>query len=253
MRRMLIALGLLAIAGINGRWACGEEAAPLPAPAVAAPAAPTSVRLDVQMVSVSMAEARNLVPALENGKTADAAWTRLEAMIARGEAKLLAWPVLWLQNGVRGTAESVQEVRYATEFDPPQFPNIFGRGPLIFPNWGPRSPTAFETRDVGSTFEATPTVEQDGQVVALDCVSQFVRLTGFREWHTQRSPLGIAGVYQQPYFQTSRTTAQLRVHRDQPALFGVFVFSEPEPHVELHILHARATMLPPSVAIPPTK
>jgi hypothetical protein len=87
-------------------------------------------------------------------------------------------------------------------------------------------------------------------MVQLHLVSEFVRRTGTRELHTQRSPLGITGVVQQPEFQTSRIASELLVARDQPTLAGVFVLSEPDPHVELHIVRARATLLPLGTATP---
>lgn len=216
---------------------------------------PASVRVDVQMVSISIPEAEQLVPALRDRKTAEAAWTRLQQMIAQDEAKLLAWPVLWLQSSIFGwvdsSTESVEEVRYATEFTPPDSPSIFGRPPRISPTWGPSVPTAFETRNVGATIEAHVAVAPGGKAVKLDLSSQFVRLEGFRVWHVQRSPLGIAGVQQQPIFQKAEIYSHLHVQQGQPMLVGVFVFSQPEPHVELHILHARVKLLPPSAVTPP--
>ena len=59
-----------------------------------------SIRVDVQMVSVSPAAALSLVPALSDEKTTEEANARLQKMIANDEATLLGWPVLWLRNGM---------------------------------------------------------------------------------------------------------------------------------------------------------
>jgi len=211
-----------------------------------APSPPASVRADVQMVSIPPAEAAQLVPALQSSKTAPAAWTRLQEMIGRGEATLLGWPVVWLQNGVRSTAEDVWEKRSPAEFNPPQEPTVFGQPPLHFPTWGTSVPTAFETREVGCKLDVEATVEPGGRIVDLTFQSQHVRDAGTHEWHTQKSPAGVVGIEQTPIFQTECVTTTLRVHCDQPVLVGVFVLSEPTPRVELHILHARVTLLPPS-------
>jgi hypothetical protein len=248
MRRVAINLGMIVIAACSGRWAGAEDAPPRPAPL---PAVAARVRVDVQMVSVSLADAAALVPALQDRKTADEAWVRVQALIARDEAKLLGWPVLWLQPAVRGVAENVEEIRYPTEAPPVQGGDGgFVPSPLVFPTWGPIVPAAFETRNVGATLEAEATVEQGGQVIALNLTSQFVHPPRFKVWRTQKSPLGIVGVQEQPDFQTSKITTQLSVHRDRPILLGVFVISEPEPRVELFILHARATPLPPEAVTP---
>jgi hypothetical protein len=225
--------------------------------AIALPAAgaearvPASIRLDLQMVSISAADAAALIPAFEDRKRAVTAWAQLQQMIAQDKAKLLAWPILWLQDKTEGWAEnsseSILEQRFPTEFRPPEFPNIFGQPPLIFPTWGPTSPTAFVSRNLGATFSAHATVNHDGRKVSVKFEDEFVRPAGFREWRTQRSSQGIVGVLQQPSFQTAKVTAEVCVYRDQPALVGVFVFSEPELHVELHILHARAKLLPSPV------
>jgi hypothetical protein len=200
------------------------------------------------MVSVSPADAANLVPEFQNRETANAAWGRLQSMVAHDEATLLAWPVLWLLTGQHEYAQDVEEVRYPTEFDPPQFPMIFARPPLIFPTWGPKSVTAFETRHVGPEIEASATLEADGKSVVLDLHAQLVRLLGMREQHTQRSDLGIAGVVQQPDFQNSNVTVLLRVRPGQPALMGVFVISRPKPQVQLFVLHARTAPPLPNAA-----
>ena len=254
MRGALITLGLAAVAGFAGGRACGEDVPTLPnAPA---PPRQATVRAEVQMVSVSVADARVLVPALQNRKTAEAARVRIQGMLARDEATLLGWPVLWLKTGVRGSAQSIEEDRFPTEFMPPAGPGgpeSMGIPWQTIPAWGPSVPTAFETQNVGSSFEAEATVEQDGQVVALNILPKFVRFLDMREWHIQRSPIGIEGLTQRPEYQTAQVTTSLRVDRDAPVLVGVFVLPRPKPHVELFILRAKATLLPPEAATPPTK
>jgi hypothetical protein len=255
MRRRSFSIVLAVVAAVGSPWAGGEELAPLPVPGASSPdpsvVKPVSVRADVQMVSVSVADARALVPAFENRKTAGEAWTRLQSMIVHGDAKLMAWPVLWLRNGYRGFTESILEDRYATEFVAPRFPQIFGGPEPKIPSWGPNAPTAFETRNLGAILEAEVSTEPASEIIDLDFRSEFSRRTETREWLTQASPLGVAGVMQQPFFQTAKTTTSVRIHRAEPCLVGVFVLVEPNPHVELHILHAQVKPLPPNVPRPP--
>lgn len=211
-------LVLTATLRLTAAWTRADDAPP-----------PATIRADVQMVSVSPADAAQLVPALQSPKTAPAAWTHLQEMIGRGEATLIGWPVVWSQNGTRSTAEEIAEKRSPTEFTPPQEPTIFEQPPLHYPTWGSIVPTAFETRDVGCKLDVEATVEPGGQIVDLKIQSLHVRDAGTREWHTQKSPAGVVGIVQTPIFQTERLTTAMRVHRDQPILVGVFVVSEPTP------------------------
>jgi hypothetical protein len=212
-----------------------------------APASAASVRVDVQMVSLSVADAARLVPDLQAPAKAEAAWTRLQTKMARGDAKLLAWPVLRMQDGRDATTEEAVEVRYPTEFDPPQGPTVFGPDPLIYPTWGPRAQTAFETRNIGAKVYVDARVEPGGEAMRLIVTSEYVHPPVFKTWHTQRSPMGIDGLAEQPIFRSAKVRTDLRVHRDRPVLLGVFIFQDPEPHAELHILRAQTTVRPVSI------
>lgn len=239
MKLWLTALCVTAIAGIVAPPAHGQDVIPRH------PAA--RIRMDVQMVSIPVAEAGRLVPAFLNRKTANDAWTRLQVMITKGEAKLIGWPVVWTQNGQRGVSESITEHRDPTQPPPPNYPQPIPAPqtpPWIGPTWGPWTPSAFETRNTGCTLEAEPIVEEDRKVISLNLTAQHVRRIATREWHTQADPAGVSGVQQQPEFRTSTITTSLDVRHDEPILIGTFVVAEPQPHVELFILHAKATKLP---------
>lgn len=237
MKRGLTALCLAVFAGFTGPAAHSEDA-DRPTPIA-------RIRVDVQMVSIPIAEAGRLIPAFENRETANDAWTRLQAMITNGEATLIGWPILWLRSGQRGVFESIGEDRYPTEFTPPQAAgeSSFGQG-KIRPTRIPFSPTAFETRNTGCTLEANASVEKDGKVITLDIVAQFVRRIATREWRIRADAIGSIGVLQQPDFLTSKVTTSLHVRHEKPILIGTFVVAEPQPHVELFILHTKATQLP---------
>jgi hypothetical protein len=260
MRAAIIVAGLAAILDFGAPWSCIEGVEPLTDPnaPTQAPVAPSaSVRVDVQMVSISVTDARVLVPEFQSTQKANAAWARLQEMIAHGQAELLAWPVVWLRTGDDASSRSELEERYPTEYTPPQFPQTFSinlpPSPPT-PKWGSNTPTAFETRNTGAMIDVTAMkAARDGADVELSVATEFARRVRTREWRIQRSPLGVEGVATQPDFQTSKVTTALWVHRGEPLLIGVFLQSEPAPHAELHILHARATLLPPGASNPPLK
>jgi hypothetical protein len=213
------------------------------------------MRVDVQMVSISVADARALVPEFQTRQKANAAWARLQEMIAQGQAELLAWPVVWLRTGNdRGSSEGCLEDRHPTEYTPPMIPQTISTDLPPHPVWGSNTPTAFETRNTGAMLDVTAVkAAGDGTEVDLAIVSEFSRRIRTHEWRIQRSPLGVEGVATQPDFQTSKVDTSLWLHRDEPSLIGVFLQSEPAPHVELHILHARVMHLPPGALNSPAK
>lgn len=246
-----LTLGITAVCGAIGPGAYGAD----PSPAL-----PWSVRVEVQMVSVSMEDARNLVPALTNDQTAQVASDRLQEMLALDRAVLLGWPMTWTRGTSsasgeprRAVGESVREIRYTSSYEP--FRETFSPLPWLFKaRWGFASPSTFDTRDTGSVLEVeAAAVEAGGRIIALNLVPQVVRFLGFDEHRTQRSPLGIEGIMTQPKFWTSKSTMQLRVANDRPTLVGSFVVPKPEPHVELFILRAQATTLPPEANLPDPK
>ena len=232
-----------------------------------------SIRVDVQMVSVSPAAAMSLVPALSDEKTIEEANARLQKMIANDEATLLGWPVLWLQNSVIGegslgpnlwepptgsteksSSETTEECRYPTEFDFPQVDQRwFGLQRPVRPTWGAIVPTCFETRSLGTSLKAQAEVDADGRTISVAFTQSFTRLLKFEHFRNQTSPLGIEGDMVQPRFIVSHSDNRIRLRNGQPALLNVFVFSEPKPHVELVLVRAKATLLDPAKLTPSKK
>jgi hypothetical protein len=253
----VIVVGFAVLLGFGAPGLRLEGVEPLPDPNAPAPTPPSaSVRVDVQLVSIPVADARALVREFQTRSEANAAWARLQEMIAQGPAELLAWPVVWLRTGENANSGSYLEHRYPTEYTPPAPPQTFqffdNQPPIT--KWGANTPTAFETRNMGAVVDVTALkAGRDGAEVELSIVTEFSRLIRIHEWRIQRSPLGVEGVATQPDFQVSKVTTSLWAHGGEPYLIGVFLQSEPVPHAELHILHARAMPLAPGASHPSPK
>jgi bla regulator protein blaR1 len=106
----------------------------------------------------------------------------LQALFARindvGGYDLLSAPRVTTKSGQRAVIEIIREVRYGVEFDRDE-KGVDGL-----------TPTAFETRNVGVTLEAEPTVAWD-HTIDLKIVPQVVELTGFTRVRTGQ-PVQIA-------------------------------------------------------------
>ena len=208
------------------------------------------VRVDVQMVSIPPQQALSLVPRLRDGRTVEAAVATLQTMIAKKQATLLAWPVLWTPDGERGVAETVAETKYPTEPFPSSPPssvapppgNILRRQPVMIWPLSPYlrgfAPREFEIRNVGPQIEVEPEVSGDGRSVELSAILRYVRVNAFDRFVTGKFPGGIESYLEHPRFAFSHTTGQFFATTGKPLLAGCFHFQGKEPHVELFILRA---------------
>ena len=236
--RRHLAVWLAACAGCTLPCAAGEKA-PV-----------WMVRVDVQMVSIPPQQALSLVPRLRDGRTVEAAVATLQTMIAKKQATLLAWPVLWTPSGERGVAETNAETMYPTEFDPPSVPSSPGPPLVSVPPPPPvkvwpvnpflrgHPPIAFEIRNVGPQIEVEPEVSGDGRSVELSAILRYVRFNGFDRFVTGNFPGGIESTDERARFAVSQTSGQFFATTGKPLLAGCFHFQGKEPHVELFILRA---------------
>ena len=118
-------------------------------------------------------------------------------MPSRGEflRRRLQLPTLdpgMAQSGQRATVESVDEVLYPTEFDPP----VAGR-PHGYP-------TAYEMRSTGERIELDPVVSETGQQVDLNLAPEITRLAGFME---NKADPNVGGEVQPLFIARKITTA----------------------------------------------
>ncbi len=203
------------------------------------------IRVEVPVVSMPTGVALQLIPALRDPRQVEATVKNLQAQIARGEAALVAWPVVRTSIGQRGESEAIEEIRYPTEFDPPQVPQNFSTAspaPHRPTEWVPK---AYETRNVGVTLEVTPTAIVDGTWIDLELNPLHTVFLGFNRLYASKAAWGPACIIDQPEFLTLKTTVSLSARSGEWKLLATFVVPKPEPHVELFLLRATAFSLAP--------
>ncbi|MEM7143749.1 MAG: hypothetical protein AAF591_01360 [Verrucomicrobiota bacterium] len=109
----------------------------------------------------------------------------LERLEGKRKLEFLAAPRMVTRDGQRAKFESVRELIYPTEYDPPEIPGDLdlkqfkeeNRGGGVFPVT-PANPTAFEVRMVGFTFEYDAEVMAEGGV-RMRFEIEDVRFKGF--------------------------------------------------------------------------
>lgn len=225
--RRLFAIALTALLAFDISVNASEKAAPI-------------IRTELQIVSIQTKDALILVPQLRDRQTFDRGFNVIQLMLAEERAELVDSITTYTQSETRSTSENVVETRYATDFDPSSIPQSFSAAParrlknadrlnlLRYSNLHvPEIPTAFETRNVGTTLEIDAKVLGQTQLIETAIAAQYVRLQKFIEYKT---PIHRNGTYElsvQPVFSTRLSTANLVLRSGQWMLFGTFVEEDP--------------------------
>ena len=113
---------------------------------------------------------------LEDAKI-DTVFADIEKMIADGRAQLAANLISRVSNELKTGAETGEEMRYATEFDPPQLPTNAPQDAKVLKDWPliGITPTSFETRNVGANFEVTVTPDSNSASLLVSASCKHVR------------------------------------------------------------------------------
>ncbi len=216
---------------------------------------------DLQVVSLPEDLALPLIDKLRDPHSSEGAFKDLQKLIAEKRATLVGWPVVTTQSGHRAVAEQVDELRYGTEFEPPG-KTITTETPVAStasPPSGPAAdsntahpdvtkttineyggPTAFETRNLGVTFEVSPTVAPDGEMIEVDMAPQHVRLLEWTDTAFVRDPPSMKVSVLQPRFSTNKVAATITFHNGERKLVGLFKALVPAGNVELFIVRVDA-------------
>jgi hypothetical protein len=234
--------------------ACGQSpAAPGPsaggAPAAVKadePAKPHwSVTVDVQMVAMPQELALDVLGGLqsEEQNKVEAAVGRIQELLQKTQAKLMAWPRTTGVEGIRVVSESIVEKRYPSEFKEPeelQPPPADKKAP-----GGERSltPVDSETRNTGATLEVEAAVLDGGKRISVDLAASRVVLLGTDSYETGQTKTGEPVRLSLPQFASSKAQTTLNLRNGQHLLIGVHKLTDPENYIELFIAHAVTTKL----------
>jgi hypothetical protein len=128
------------------------------------------------------------------------------------------------RSGQKAKAESIEEVTYPTEYEAAQLPHKTasdakeeaGKTPPIPKDSaiGP-TPTAFETRNLGSTIEIEPILSRDSKHIDLSLSPEIVYHVGNQIWAEWKSEHGNAPI-QMPIFYVVRINTSVVVADGEP-------------------------------------
>lgn len=181
-----------------------------------------------------------------NGERGSAArYRRVLELAKAGKARLDILENLTTKSGQRAVIESIDEVRYPTEFASPLTAK------------GQATPTAFETRNVGDTFELEPVIQPDGRTCSINLVPQHVNLLEFRDVPNTPGALAVS----QPIFTTQKLTTSLQLTSGEPYYLGTMTPTTPHgiargetpSEIWLAFLHVNIQGPPPAKPQPKPK
>lgn len=134
---------------------------------------PRHVRIQVEYIEMSLPQMTALLAEPDANKSDTKLRARIDQLIQEKKATILETQMCIARSGEKATSESVREYTYPTEYEPSELLTTvqiekgaedkvpkkdFATGP---------TPTAFETRNLGSTLELEPTIDENNQVIDI--------------------------------------------------------------------------------------
>lgn len=195
--------------------------------------APRMIRVQVEYLELSHETLTDLL-FLADPPSADATPLRkqVQELVKKGEAKVLETMVCNARNGEKALAESINEFIYPTEYEPPELPSSVEipdrpgglnaeEVKMLRMLRTPATPTSFETRNLGTTFEIEPTASADDRYIDLRLAPDLVWHTGESVWIEEKDLDGNVSRIQMPKIYSMRITTALTCKEGQYVLAAV--------------------------------
>ncbi len=157
----------------------------------------------------------------ENRLTGNATPLRkeLQKWVKEKRGTILDTALVVARSGQRAKTEAIDEFIYPTEMDPPEIPNqLTITGPLETAPITPQTPTAFETRNLGTTLEVDPVLGADNVTIDLNLSPEIVNLAGYTHWLSEETDPFFR--IQMPKFHAMKTTTQVTLIDGEYGLLG---------------------------------
>lgn len=185
---------------------------------------PLLIRVQVEFIDLAHARLTELLFGERQSTDDTALRKQVGELIAKNEATIVETMLCVAKSGQKATTESIKEVIYATEYEPAhtsETVQVKGAGDkTVIANEalaaGP-TPSAWDTRNTGSTLEVEPTIDADRKTVDLRLVPEIVYHLGEHTWTEWRNERGTADI-KMPMFYTVRINAAVTTVAGQPLL-----------------------------------
>lgn len=159
----------------------------------------------------------------DKSTTADATALRMavQKLVDEDIAKVIDTQIVVGKSSQRSKVNSHLEFIYPTEYEPPgtdDKPAGFAAAIPSFPH-NPATPTAFETRNLGSSLDSEPTLGNDAALVSLRLQSEINSYSGNTVWSEARDASGNVFEVAMPDFYVMATNTSI------DCISGQYVFT----------------------------
>lgn len=190
---------------------------------------PKMVRVQVEFIDVAHEQVTELLFGEEVPADDVAMRKRVGELIKEGKASVMETMVCIAHDNQKASSESVQEYIYPTEYEPAEISNtleIEGKGDTKTEEVNPRdyatgpTPTAFETKNVGTSLEIHPRLGEDGKYIDLQFLPHIVYHVGNEVWAEWVGKHGNSPV-QMPKFYKISVEANVTLAPGKPMFVAV--------------------------------
>ncbi|MDF1710787.1 MAG: hypothetical protein P1U90_01015 [Akkermansiaceae bacterium] len=140
-------------------------------------------------------------------------------LVKAGDAGILETMCVTALPGQSATTESISEFIYPTEYEPGELPNEIN-GEAVngdHPIGSPPTPSAFDTKNTGSTFEVEAQIDANESIVELRFTPTLVYLTDIVNWGAEKA-VGAAGPVEMPTFYVLSVKTGTTLIAGQPSM-----------------------------------
>lgn len=203
---------------------CGQEPTPEFDPLGETVDLPQLVRVQAEFIEVPHETLTRLLLQPREGADDSGLRRELAKLAEEGKATVVETMLCTARSGEKALTESVKEYIFPTEWEPAEIPaeiHTTESGEKVKTDGkkhatGP-TPTSFETRHLGSSFEINPTLGESGKIIDLRFQPDLVYHVGNETWAEWKGEQGDASV-RMPTFYTLRLTAGATLMDGKPLL-----------------------------------
>ena len=186
-------------------------------------ATPKLLHIYSEIIEISSIEYAELMTDPMTNTNQTALRNKLIQQVEAGEAKLFSNQSITTRSGERATTESIEEFLYPTEYEPGEsFPSSNQNGkPSGFQMVLPPTPTAFETRNLGTIIEVEPIFSKNPKVIDITFRPEIAKQTGYNilsEWNTKLAKVNV----QMPNIYTMRLKTSFTAYDNQFTLVATY-------------------------------
>ena len=173
---------------------------------------PKQIRVQMEFIEVSHEQLTELMFGEKAPVGDEELRKQIAQLIKEGKASILETMLCTSRSGQKATSESIEEFIYPTEYEPAELPNTIveeGKKSVVIPTESRRdyatgpTPTAFETRNLGSTLEIEPTLSFDEKIIDLRFLPEIVYHVGNEIWAEWKGQYGNAPIQMPKFYKIS--------------------------------------------------